>query len=156
MMYTVMPYRPRTARPEMLMDRMLRDFCGMPSRPQRSPGFRVDVKQNDAAWAIEAELPGVKLEEIEITVENDVLTIAADVNRVSREERQGYVHTERRSGHVERSFTLEGVRQEDITAACADGVLTVTLPKEVPEAGKEKRRIAITGAAPALEAPAAE
>lgn len=158
MMYTVMPYRP--ARPEMMMDRMLREFCGMPPRHGQHahprPGFRVDVKQNEAAYVIEAELPGVKLEEIEITVENDVLTIAADVNRVSREERQGYVHTERRSGHVERSFTLEGIRQEDITAACADGVLTVTLPKEAPEAGKEKRRIAITGAAPVLEAPAAE
>lgn len=156
MMYTVMPYRPRNARPELVMDRMLREFCGLQPRPQHRPGFRVDVKQNDAAWVIEAELPGVKLEEIEITVENDVLTIAADVNRVNREERQGYVHTERRSGHVERRFSLEGVRQEDITASCADGVLTVTLPREAPEAGKEKRRITITGATPTLEAPAAE
>lgn len=149
MMYTVMN------RPEMLMDRMMRDMC-MPPRPHRRPpmGFPVDVKKTDAAYILTAELPGVKLEDIAITVENDVLTIAADLNRVTREEREGYLIRERRGGHIERTFTLEGIDQHAITASAADGLLTITLPKEAPAEGKGPRRIAVSGAVPAIEAPA--
>ncbi len=149
MMYTVMPRRP--LRPELMMDRMFREFCGHPARPAR-PGFRVDVRETEGAYLIEAELPGVKLADIDLTLENDVLTIAADRNTMSREEQDGYLHTERRTGHMERSFTLEGIDQAGITAACADGILTVTLPKEAPATGKEKRKIAICGAAPSVPA----
>lgn len=151
MMYTVMN------RPEMLINRMLRDFCGMPPRNHhRLPmGFPVDVQKTDSAYILTAEVPGVKLEDIAITVENDVLTIAADLHHLTREEREGYVTRERRSGHIERNFTLEGIDQNAITASCADGILTITLPKEAPAEGKGPRRIAISGGSvPAIEAPA--
>ncbi|MBQ8200631.1 MAG: Hsp20/alpha crystallin family protein [Clostridia bacterium] len=154
MMYTVLPYR-RPVCPELMADRFMREFCGMPARAPR-PGFRVDVRREPEAFILEAELPGVKLDDITITVEDDVLTIAADVNTHKKEEHDGYVYSERRSGHVERRFSLEGIRQEGITAASADGVLTITLPKEQPEAAKEPRRIAINAAAPAIEAAAEE
>lgn len=150
-MYTMTSYRPRPMRPELMADRLLREFCGMPARPPR-PAFRVDVRGEENAYVIEAELPGVKLEDISITVEDDMLTIAADVNTAKRDEREDYIHSERCSGHMERRFSLEGVRQEDITATSENGILTVTLPKEAPAAGKEPRRIAINAAAPALEA----
>lgn len=154
-MYTVMPYRTRPMRPELMADRLLRDFCGMPPRTPH-PACRVDVRREESAYVIEAELPGVKLEDIAITVEDDVLTIAADVNTHKREECDGYIHSERRAGHMERRFSLEGIRQADITATSADGVLTVILPKEAPETGKEPRRIAINAAVPAIEGSAAE
>lgn len=151
MMYTVMN---RPFRPEMVMNRMMRDFCAAP--PHRRPmGFPVDVRKAENAYILTAELPGVKLEDIAITVENDVLTIAADINRVTREEREGYLIHERRGGHIERSFTLEGIDQSAITADAANGMLTITLPKEAPAEGKGKRRIAISGGSvPAIEAPA--
>lgn len=152
MMYTVMN------RPEMMMNQMLRDFCGMPARPHRRPfmGFPVDVRKGEDAYVLTADLPGVKLEDIAITVENDTLTIAAELGCMTREERESYLIRERRGGRIERSFTLEGIDQNAITAACTDGVLTVTLPKEAPAEGKGPRRIAITGgtAVPAIEAPA--
>lgn len=152
MMYTVMN---RPVRPEMMMNRMIRDLCGMPARPMRRPmGFPVDVRKTDAAYILTAELPGVKLEDIAITVENDTLTIAAEINHVAREEREGYLVRERRGGHIERSFTLEGIDQNAISASAADGLLTITLPKEAPAEGKGPRRIAISGSAPAIEAPA--
>ncbi len=149
MMYTVMN---RPFRPEMVMNRMMRDMCMPPHR--RPMGFPVDVRKADDAYVLTAELPGVKLEDIAITVENDVLTIAADYGHVTREEREGYLIRERRGGRIERSFTLEGIDQNGITAASADGLLTITLPKEAPAEGKGPRRIAITGSAvPAIEAP---
>lgn len=165
MMYTVMSRALRPipyGRPEMVMDRMLRDLCGMPPHGshQRPPmGFPVNVKKEEAAYVLTAELPGVKLEDIAITVENDMLTIAAELERVTREERDGYLIRERRGGHIARSFTLEGIDQNAITASAADGVLTVILPKEAPAEGKGPRRIVIAGAekgdaVPAIEAPA--
>ena len=160
MMYTVkmnpanrMAPRPfRLPMPAMFDDPFFRGMMG--AEPARCPhGMRVDVQENADAYILEAELPGVALEDITLTTENDVLTIAADVNRRTREERDGMVMHERRSGHVERRFSLEGIDQEGITASCLNGVLTVTLPKEKPEGEKALRRIAIaagTEAAPLL------
>lgn len=151
MMYTVKmpPVAPRAHRlpmPGLFADPFFRSVMAV--EPRRPMSMRVDVRETDDAYILEAELPGVALEDITLTTENDVLTIAADVNRRTREERRGCVVTERRSGHVERRFSLEGVRQEDITAASANGVLTVTLPKEKPEGAKALRHIAISAAAP--------
>ena len=87
-----------------------------------------------------------------VRIKDDVLTIAADVNIRNDEEREGYVMHERRSGHLERRFSLEGIRQEEITADSRNGVLTVVLPKVKPEGTKALRRIAIGGAP--VEAPA--
>lgn len=150
MMYTMMN---RPLRPELMMDRMMRDFCAMPPRHRPPMGFPVDVRKAEENYILTAELPGVKLEDIAITVEDDVLTIAAELPRVTREERDGYLLRERRGGHVERRFTLEGIDQSAITANAAEGLLTILLPKEKPAEGKGPRRIAIGGAAPALEAP---
>lgn len=151
MMYTVMN---RPVRPEMMMDRMMRDLWGMEPRRRPSMGFPVDVRRGEKAYTLTAELPGVKLDDIAITVENDQLTIAVDMAHLTPEERPDYILRERRGGHVERSFTLEGIDQAAITADCADGLLTIVLPKEVPAEGKGPRRIAIGGSVPAIEAPA--
>ncbi|MBQ2954483.1 MAG: Hsp20/alpha crystallin family protein [Clostridia bacterium] len=120
-----------------------------PAMPPRPMGMRVDVQETPDAYILEAELPGVKLADITLTAEDDVLTIAAELNRRPRE---GMRMHERRTGRVERRFSLEGVRQEEITAACADGILTVTLPKVKPEGAKALRHIPISApeAAPAL------
>ncbi len=149
MMYTVkmnpvnrMPRARLLPMPGMFADPIFRSMMG--PVPQRRPmGMRVDVHETEDSYLLEAELPGVALEDITLTTEDDVLTIAADVNRRTREEREGMVIHERRSGHVERRFSLEGIAQEGITASCLHGVLTVTLPKVKPEGAKALRHIAI-------------
>ena len=129
--------------PRIFDDPFFRSVMGM--EPARRPqGMRVDVQETQDAYILEAELPGVKLEDITLTAEDDVLTIAAQVNCRSREERGGMVLRERRSGRVERRFSLEGIEQEGITAASADGILTVTLPKQKPEGAKALRHIPIS------------
>lgn len=156
MMYTMMN------RPELLMNRMLRDFRPMPPQgPHHRPPmvFPVDMKKNADGYTLIAELPGVKLDDVTITVENDVLTIAVKVKRPSLAEGESYILRERRWGGcrsavLERRFSLEGIDQNAITANCADGLLTITLPKEAPAEGKGPRRIAIDGGVvPAIEAP---
>lgn len=149
MMYTVkmnpvnrMPRAHRLPMPGMFSDPFFRSM--MSPEPQHRPmGMRVDVREVQDAYILEAELPGVALEDITLTTENDVLTIGADVNRHNKEERDGFVIRERCSGHVERRFSLEGIDQEGIAANCLNGVLTVTLPKMKLEDGKALRHIAI-------------
>ena len=125
-------------------DRFFRSFFDM-NDMVGAPGFRVDVKEEPESYSLEAELPGVKQEDISLSVDHDVLTISAEVNAQKKEQHQNYLYSERRTGHMERRFSLEGIRQEGIAAAYQDGVLTITLPKAQPEQQKVARRIAISG-----------
>ena len=72
-----------------------------------------------------------------------MLTIAADFNTNKADKKEAYLYSERRSGHMERSFNLEGIDQEHITADYVDGVLSVRLPKMHKAEEKNSRRIAI-------------
>lgn len=142
-MYNMVPYRMHR-RPSMLPslfdDRFVRSFFNM-NDMMGSFGFRVDIRENDTNYLLEAELPGVDEKNIELSVENDVLTISADLNEERKDERNCY--SERRYGHVTRAFNLEGIDQEKIVASHKNGILYVTLPKLVPEEKKTVRRISI-------------
>ena len=85
-------------------------------------------------------MPGVKREDIHIDINDDVLTIAAEWDTEKKNERQnGYIMNERRSGRASRSFTLENVKEDEISAEYKDGVLTLTMPK-VTETRKSPRQ----------------
>lgn len=93
-------------------------------------GPPIDVAETPETVIVKADVPGVRPEEIEISVDNNVLTIKGE----KREEKtggKGSVHwVERRSGTFLRSVTLPtGVDAEHVSAESKDGVLTVTLPK---------------------------
>lgn len=144
-MYTLVPFQRRRnlARSNNYFgDHFLRSFFDMGEFMQNS-GFRVDVKDKEDHYLMEAEMPGVSEDQISVTVDKDVLTISADVNSEKKEEKENYVYSERRVGHMERSFSLEGITQEDITADYVNGVLTLKLPKSDPKEAKTQRKIAI-------------
>lgn len=102
----------------------------------------VDVEENAEALVLSAELPGMGLDDVELEVENNVLTLRGEKNELRREgEEKKYHLFERRYGSFQRSFTLpRTVKPDEIEAEFVDGVLTVRLPK-VAEA--KSRRIAI-------------
>lgn len=148
-MYTIVPFRTnrmmnRPMMDTMFNDRFFRSFFNMDDMVG-SAGFRVDVKDAGDAYHMEAELPGVRMEDINLNVEKDVLTISADLNTDKQENAGSYLYSERRTGHMERAFSLEGIDQEQITAAYRDGILRVKLPKLDPDQGKTARRIEIQG-----------
>lgn len=152
-MYTMTPFRPNPNRafdPMNFVDAVMRPFFdgGRPA----PMSIRTDIREKPEAWLLSAELPGVKPEDIRLETENDVLTIEADVNTERKDEKDSYIFAERRSGHVRRSFRLEGVAQDGITAAYENGVLRVTLPKEKPTPVAGPRRIAIEGVTDAAPA----
>lgn len=92
---------------------------------------RIDVSENSDGYEISAEMPGVKKEDISITLEDGVLTLEAEVHREEKVEREGRViRQERRYGKYMRSFNLgHDVSEKDIDASFKDGVLTLKAPK---------------------------
>ena len=141
-MFTMIPYRStmstRPANP--FDDDFFRPFFGRPE----DATFRVDVQDKGDSYLLEAEMPGVAKEDIHVDLEDDVLTIFVEKNESKEEKNEnGYVIRERRSGRMSRSFTVEGIRKDEIQAAYQDGVLSLTLPKEQAQPQETKRSIAI-------------
>lgn len=148
-MYTLIPFRGRrdvgrSLTNNLFNDSFFRSFFDM-SDWMGSAGFRVDVKDKADHYLLEAELPGVSEDQIDLTVDNDVLTITANARSERKEEKDNYLYCERRAGRMERSFSLEGIQQDNISADYKNGMLTVTLPKNAPEQPKTQRKIAIGG-----------
>jgi HSP20 family protein len=104
----------------------------------------MDVLQKDGDLMVRAELPGVKLEDVDITIHDRVLTISGERKLEEETERGGYYVRERRHGSFRRSMTLpEGVEEDRIRARFQDGVLEVTI--EGAAAVREPKRIQIEG-----------
>lgn len=97
----------------------------------------VDVLRKNGNVILRADLPGIKPEEVKITVEDDVLTVSGEHTEESEEERDNYMRRERRFGSFSRSMNLPaGVKAEDIESTTADGVLEVTIPLPMAEEKK--------------------
>lgn len=92
----------------------------------------VDVRETKDALEMKAELPGVTIEDVDVSVENGVLTLAGEKKREWEEnsEGEGFHVMERRYGRFERRFTLpRSVDSEKVSAHFDHGLLTITLPK---------------------------
>lgn len=90
----------------------------------------VDIVENDKEYAVNAELPGVKKEDVKIQVQNGVLTLSGE-RKSEREDKDGKYHrVERSYGAYSRSFVLpDDVLEDQIAADSKDGVITIHLPK---------------------------
>ena len=103
----------------------------------------VDIVEKDGAYLVTAELPGLSPENIDVQVENDVLTVRGERKSEHEDERGGYRRVERSYGSFARSFVLpKGTRADAIEAQVANGILTVTIPK--PEA-VSARKVEVKG-----------
>jgi HSP20 family protein len=97
----------------------------------------VDVLRKNGNVILRADLPGIRPEEVKITVEDDVLTVTGEHSEESEEEQGDYMRRERRFGSFSRSMTLPaGVKAEDIESTTQDGVLEVTIPLPAAEASR--------------------
>ena len=113
---------------------MIDDFFNdglMPSRNILRDSFKLDIVEKDGEYLIEAEMPGIKKDEIDLDIDEENLRIS--VNRVEEASNDGqnYIHRERRASSMSRRVRLSGANLNEITAKLEDGVLTVTIPKEV-------------------------
>jgi HSP20 family protein len=90
----------------------------------------VDIVENDGAYVVRAELPGVNKDDVKITVLNDVLTIKGEKKNEKESKENQFTRIERSYGSFQRSFTLpSSVESGKIEASFENGILTVTVPK---------------------------
>ena len=113
-------------------------FEGTRNQPAQVAGFRVDVRETENAYTIHAEIPGVKKDEITISIDGDQVAISAEVkNEKEANDGERVLRTERFYGKVHRAFQLGQPVDEDAAAArYADGILELTLPKKAAASAK--------------------
>jgi len=97
------------------------------------PAIRADVRETQENFIVEAELPGVKKDNVQIVCHEGVLTISVKTEENAKQKAEGYLRRERFAGEASRSFALRNINEENISAKMEDGVLTITLPKALPE-----------------------
>jgi HSP20 family protein len=116
------------------VDDFLRGFHLTPIRRASDvdPKMKIEVQEDDKAYTVHAELPGVKKENIKINIDGNQVSISAEVKRESEKKEEGrIVHSERYYGNVYRSFTLDSAIDEaKSSASYKDGVLEMVLPKK--------------------------
>ena len=102
---------------------------------------QVDIESQDDHYVIKADIPGVKKEDIHLTLEDSILTLEAKRSEEKTEEKKGKViRKERRFGKFARSFHVgRSLTVEDISGNFEDGVLTVSVPKESQQSPVSKR-----------------
>lgn len=137
----MLPYTNRSGSSLMdLFDEFERSVFGENGR--RTPVFSTDIRDEGDHYLLEAELPGFQKEDIDLDVKDGFLTISAAHQESKETKNDNYLCRERRSGSFVRSFRLDGIQEEGITASYANGVLELTLPKR-QEALPQSRKIAI-------------
>lgn len=101
----------------------------------------VDIKEQADRYLLHADIPGVKADDIEVSMDKGVLTIKGERKHESTESKEGFKRVERSHGVFMRRFSLpDGVDGENISASSKDGVLEVVIPKSEPE---KPRRIEV-------------
>ena len=129
-------------------DDLLRGFFVRPvsfdgtAAQQQVGQFRVEVSEGEQAYTIRAEIPGVKKDDINISIDGDQVAISAEVkNEKEVQDGERVLRSERYYGKVQRAFALgQAVDENGASAKYADGILELTLPKK---AVAQAKRIAI-------------
>ena len=110
----------------------------------RSWAVPLDVVEDDGQIVVKASLPGLQVEDIDVTIEDGVLTITAETSTESEDNNENYLVRERRSGKFRRALRLPKTADADkADPKFEHGVLTITLPK-LEEA--KPKRLSITAA----------
>ncbi len=124
------------------VDELLRGFFVRPVSAAPAAftrGFRVDVREEGNQYLVDADLPGLKKDDIEIEIDGAQVSIRAQYKAETehKEAEARMVHSERRAGSVARSFELPAeIDRDGSSAKYEDGVLKLTLPKKVAETRK--------------------
>lgn len=120
-------------------------FQGARSPVEREQGVlmpRINVSETENQIRITAEMPGVAEDDVDITLDEDLLTIRAEKRTEAKEDKENYHFTERSFGQFQRSIRVpHSINPDDVHADMANGVLTITLPKNA--AKDQARRIKV-------------
>jgi HSP20 family protein len=141
------------------MDRMF-DRFGFPSLRrmfEMEPAWRspssftfsvpaIDMSEDDKAYKISAELPGLDAKDVDVSVSGNTLVLKGEKRQEKEEKDKNYYFSERAYGSFQRAFELPvSIDRDKISADVSKGVLTITLPK-TPDAQKQQKKIEVKAA----------
>lgn len=123
------------------IDDLFKGFFVRPALIEGQPQMQIkmDVKEDDKAYTVHADIPGVKKEDIHVSIEGNQVSISAET-KIEKEEKKGekVLRSERYVGKVARGFTLaHDVDESKSQAKYSDGVLELTLPKKAVSSAKK-------------------
>lgn len=120
------------------MDDLLRGFAPAISKQyERTLEMRLDVNEDDDSYFVNVDMPGVKKEDIDVSIDGNQVTIRAEVKRELSQGKGKEIHSERYSGEAYRSFALPAeIDSGKAKAAYDGGVLSLTLPKKAETSAK--------------------
>jgi HSP20 family protein len=100
--------------------------------------IRIEVTEDANAYRVAAQIPGVKKEDIHVSVDDNEVTLSAEIKReTSAKDGEKLLHSERYYGKTTRSFALaESIDEGNVTAKYNDGILNLVLPKKAPVTAK--------------------
>ncbi|MCW5515974.1 Hsp20/alpha crystallin family protein [Muriicola sp. Z0-33] len=127
-----------------LMDEIFKPdwFGGMENSGGTLPA--VNIKENEKDYELELAVPGMKKDDFNVEVDNNIMTISAEAETESKVEEENYTRREFSRTSFKRSFTLpETIDEDKIDASYVDGILKFTLPKKDEALPKPKRMISI-------------
>ena len=103
------------------------------------PAF--DISENEKEYLISAELPGMEIKDVDITLTEGILTVKGEKKNEKEDKEEDYHRIERRYGSFHRSFRIPGrVKPDKVNATYKDGILKLTLPKAE---GSETKKIEV-------------
>lgn len=117
------------------IDRLVDSFFNdsvFPSYFSQSGLMKVDIRDEGDAFVLETDLPGIKKENINIDIEEGRLTISVDQDEQTEDKKENYLCRERRACSMRRSFNIDNIDAENISAKLENGLLTMKLPKVEP------------------------
>lgn len=110
--------------------------------------MKTDIRETDNSYELDIDLPGFKKEDIDVSLENGYLTISTSkgIDKDEKDNDGKYIRRERYSGSMSRSFYVgEGITHEDIKAKYEDGILKLSMPKDLDKQIENKKTIYIEG-----------
>jgi HSP20 family protein len=116
-----------------LVDSFFDELFDIPVIKTKNWSFKLDVKEDDKNYFVEADLPGVKKDEININYEDQTLSIAIEREEQKEEENENYIHRERGYCSMKRALHLPNIDPKKIKAKLDEGVLKLTAEKTEPE-----------------------
>lgn len=128
-----------------VMDELFKDLMGGTQYVQKAVP-PVNIKETEQEFTIELIAPGLKKEDFNIELDNDLLTVSSEIKSEKTEQEEGkFTRREFSFSSFKRSFSLpETVKEEGINASYQNGILAITLPKKEEALPKAKRLVEIS------------
>ena len=100
---------------------------------KKANSMRTDIKETENAYELDIDIPGFKKEEINVELNNGYITVKADKNQKEESNNDGYVRRERNVSVCRSYYVGDKINEEEIKAKYENGVLGLTIPKQLPK-----------------------